>query len=318
MKTASICNRRNPTNINALKLKKAQNELANVYLKEQTEYIQNQVNKIRDSVEDKQSRITWQTVNEVSKRKSTAKAKLKATSQEERIHLWKQHFENLPGKPPRVTHEPIKKIISNQLDIKLEQFMQEELDSVLRKIKNRIAAKLDEISSEIWKTREFHNIQLRHCNAIYNQNNRQDLPRYNPYIHRGQNQQCSTTQPHRTQNWEDIYEEPKWLSEKSIHDIKIFDYPSNSRCTWKKKPWHNNIICRFLQGLWRHTQRKEQILLANDLRKGTVATIMMLNKIQRKSPLPGWRHRLLRHCTRYVARRHINAIALHHLPRPRA
>ena len=67
MKTASKCNRKNPTNINALKLKKAQNELANIYLKEQTEYIQNQINKIKDLVEDGQSRIAWQTVNEVSK-----------------------------------------------------------------------------------------------------------------------------------------------------------------------------------------------------------------------------------------------------------
>ena len=44
-KTASKCNRKNPTNTNALKLKKAQNELASIYLKEQTEYIQNQVDK---------------------------------------------------------------------------------------------------------------------------------------------------------------------------------------------------------------------------------------------------------------------------------
>ena len=34
VKTASKCNRKNPTNTNALKLKKAQNELANIYLKE--------------------------------------------------------------------------------------------------------------------------------------------------------------------------------------------------------------------------------------------------------------------------------------------
>ena len=73
MKTASKCNRKNPTNTNALKLKKAQNELANIYLKEQMEYIQNQIDKIRDSVEDKQSRIAWQTVNEVSRRKSSTK-----------------------------------------------------------------------------------------------------------------------------------------------------------------------------------------------------------------------------------------------------
>ena len=39
-KTASKYNRKNPTNITALKLKKAQNELAKIYLKEKkTEYI---------------------------------------------------------------------------------------------------------------------------------------------------------------------------------------------------------------------------------------------------------------------------------------
>ena len=86
-------------------------------------------------MEDRQSRIAWQTINEVSRRKSTAKAKLKAANQQERIKLWKQHFENLLGNPPKVTHEPITRIISKQLDIKLGPFTQEELDSVLRKIK---------------------------------------------------------------------------------------------------------------------------------------------------------------------------------------
>ena len=57
MKTASKCSRRNPTNTNAVKLKKVQNELANIYLKEQTEYIQNLINKIRDSFEDRQSMV---------------------------------------------------------------------------------------------------------------------------------------------------------------------------------------------------------------------------------------------------------------------
>ena len=56
------------------------------------------------------------------------------------------------AKPLKVTDEPITKIISNQLDIKLRQFMQEELDVVLTKIKNRKAAGLDEIPPEVWKT----------------------------------------------------------------------------------------------------------------------------------------------------------------------
>ena len=94
-------------------------------------------------MEDRQSRIAWQTINEVSRRKNTAKAKLKAANQQERIKLWKQHFENLLGNPP------ITRIISKQLDIKLGPFTQEELDSVLRKITNRNAAGLDEIPPEV-------------------------------------------------------------------------------------------------------------------------------------------------------------------------
>ena len=60
-------------------------EIINTYQKEQIEYIQGQINKIRNSVEDRQSWITWQAVKEVSKRKSTTRAKLKAASQEEWI-----------------------------------------------------------------------------------------------------------------------------------------------------------------------------------------------------------------------------------------
>ena len=67
-------------------------------------------------------------------------------------------------------NEPITKIISNQLDIKLGQFTQEELDSVLRKNKNRKSAGLDEIPPEVWKTREFDDILLRYCNAVFNRN----------------------------------------------------------------------------------------------------------------------------------------------------
>ena len=48
--------------------------------------------------------------------------------------------------------------------------MQEELDSVLRKIKNRKSAVLDEIPPEVRKTKELDDIQLRLCNAVYNQN----------------------------------------------------------------------------------------------------------------------------------------------------
>ena len=66
VKKASKSYRKNPTNTNARKLKTALYQLASIYIKEQTEYIQNQIDKIRDSVEDRQSRIAWQPINEVS------------------------------------------------------------------------------------------------------------------------------------------------------------------------------------------------------------------------------------------------------------
>ena len=46
-------------------------------------------------------------------------------TRQERVKLWKQHFENLLGNPPKVTNEPITRIISKQLDIKLGPFTKE-------------------------------------------------------------------------------------------------------------------------------------------------------------------------------------------------
>ena len=56
-----------------------------------------------------------------------------------------------------VTDKPITKITC-QLDIKLGQFMKEELNKVLTKIKSRKAADHDKISPEIWKTRKFDDL----------------------------------------------------------------------------------------------------------------------------------------------------------------
>ena len=170
-------------------------------------------------MEDRQSRMACQTINKVSRRKNTVKAKLKAAIQQERVKLWKQHFENLLGNPPKVTNEPITKTISKQLDIKLG------LDSILRKIKNRKAAGLDEIPPEVRKTRQFNDILLRQCNAVYNQNRierwmkgcilpfpkKGDLGLAKNY--RGitltsiadKNLQCPTSKPHRTQNRQHPY-----------------------------------------------------------------------------------------------------------------
>ena len=49
------------------------------------------------------------------------------------------------GNSPKVTDKPLPKIIYDQLNIKLEQFIQEELNIFLTKIKSRKVTGLDEI-----------------------------------------------------------------------------------------------------------------------------------------------------------------------------
>ena len=83
-------------------------------------------------MEDKQSQISWQTINEVNKRKNTSRGKLKAASQEEWIHFWKENFKNLLGKSPKFTDKPFTKIINNQLDIKLGRFNQGKLADLMK------------------------------------------------------------------------------------------------------------------------------------------------------------------------------------------
>ena len=297
LKTAFKSYRKNPTNTNAIKLKKAQYLLTGIYLKEQREYIQNQIDKIRDSVEDRQSRIAWQTINEVSRRKSTTKAKLKAANQLERIKLWKQHFKNLLGNPPKVTHEPITRIISKQLDIKLGLFMQEELDSVLKKIKNRKAAGLDEIPPEVWKTRQFNDIQLWHCNAFYNQN---PIDRWMkrcilPFLKEGDH---GLAKNYRGITLTSIAAKIYNALLQNRIEPKIDNILRKNQNGFRRNRSTTSqilTICRILEGIWTknlqatllfvdftkafdsiHRGKIEQILLAYGLPKETVAAIMIL------------------------------------------
>ena len=106
-----------------------------------------------------------------------------------------QAYENLRRNPLEVTHEPIMRIISKQLDKKLGTFTLE-LDSVLRKMKNRKAAGLDEIPPEVWKTRQFDDILFQHCNAVYNQHATTlfvDFMKAFDSIHRGKMEQILLT-----------------------------------------------------------------------------------------------------------------------------
>ena len=48
--------------------------------------------------------------------------------------MWKEHFKNLLRNLPEITNKPFQKIINGQQDIKLRQFTEEELSTVLKKL----------------------------------------------------------------------------------------------------------------------------------------------------------------------------------------
>ena len=157
-----------PTSKNIRNYRKARQELEETYNIEQHKYIQEQIETIRNAAENKQSSLAWQTVNEVTGRKRSMQAKLKASSQDKRLQKWKEHFQNLLGKAPVIKDQPIQQIIDNELPIKKGPFSEEELETVLKKLKNKKAPRLDEIPPEVWKTRRFNDILLKSCTSLYN------------------------------------------------------------------------------------------------------------------------------------------------------
>ena len=136
---------------------------------EQTKYLQNKVNIISNTVSNKKSAEAWKTINEISGRKSGNRAKLKASSQKERVKLWEKHFQDLLGKPPQISDEEITPIITEELKIKKGLFTMDELQKAVNSMKNGKACGLDEIPSEVWKLDEFHHILLELCNGVYKQ-----------------------------------------------------------------------------------------------------------------------------------------------------
>ena len=68
---------------------------------------------------NKKSALAWKIVYKVSGRNNLNRAKHKANSGKERIHLWNDHFKELLGKPSIPTSNDESTLtIQNKLDIK--------------------------------------------------------------------------------------------------------------------------------------------------------------------------------------------------------
>ena len=114
-------NRKNPNSTNRLRLENEKIELDDAYQSEQAKFVQEKVAVIEGTHTNNKARLAWNTVNEVSK-----KGQLRADSPEERVKLWKDHFEKLLGQSPVVNDQPVEKIF-NPLPININDFTEEEL-----------------------------------------------------------------------------------------------------------------------------------------------------------------------------------------------
>ena len=83
--------------------KLAQKLLYDTYNTEQEIYLQSKIDEIKKSVSNKKSAMAWKAVNDVSERKKSNKAKIKAISGEKRIIVWHNHFKDLLGNPSEIT-----------------------------------------------------------------------------------------------------------------------------------------------------------------------------------------------------------------------
>ena len=136
-----------------------------MYQREQEEYVTRKIEEIEDAISFKKSALAWKTLNEVSGRKKSNKAKLKANSEKERIKLWHDHYKELLGKPIAIsTNDDINERSEQditKLDIKTGLFTSYELTKAIKSIQNGKAVGLDEIPAEVLK--------LESCNSVYSQ-----------------------------------------------------------------------------------------------------------------------------------------------------
>jgi len=156
-----------PTTVNINNFNHAKENLNATYEKEQKKYIEDKIDEIANATTNQKSSQAWKAVNEISRRKTTNKGKIRAKNETERLKLWKDHFQTLLGKPPTIEIANTIPVIEENIDIVKDAFTMDELLVTLKNTKDGKACGLDNIPAEVWKMDDFNDILLQLCNAVY-------------------------------------------------------------------------------------------------------------------------------------------------------
>ena len=165
--------RKDPSPSNLDRFAKAVEDLNSAYEREQMQYVEDCAARIKAASDAKRASESWRICNEVTGRKRSNRAILKADSPTERVGIWKDHFEKLlaPAPSPQVpgtnTHTP-KIIVEAELPIDTEDFTMAELGACLKGTSNNKATGLDGIPAEVWKFGGLQQELLEMCNSVLN------------------------------------------------------------------------------------------------------------------------------------------------------
>ena len=105
-------------------------------------------------------------MNEVTRRKGPKRGRIKASNTEERLAIWKDHFQKLLGQSAEIDDQPVPKVF-NTLPIKTGEFTAIELQASIKSLQNKKATGLDSIPIETWKTGCTNEELLNVCNKTY-------------------------------------------------------------------------------------------------------------------------------------------------------
>ena len=141
--------RKDPFPSNLDRFAKAVEDLNSAYEREQMQYVEGCAARIKAASDAKRASESWGICNEVTWRKKSNRAILKADSPTEQVGIWKDHFEKLlapapsPQAPCTNTNTP-KIIVEAKLPIDTGDFTMAELGACLKGTPNNKATRLDE------------------------------------------------------------------------------------------------------------------------------------------------------------------------------
>ena len=105
-----------------------------------------------------------------------------------------------------------------------------------------------------------------------------------------------------------------FFSEKSIGHITDCNNPLNHQRNSSQMSWGNTTVCRFLRGIWFHTQRKDEATISSSWSPQRKYYNDAQQKDESQGSLIRRRHKLLRICCWSFSRRYISSISVDYLP----